>query len=481
MDPIWQNAQSLTRRHFFGQTKVGIGALALASLLEQETRGSEKQGPQATHAPHFAPKAKRVICLHMAGSPPQHELFDYKPKLVEMNGKPCPKEILENERFAFIKGHPELLGTPYKFHRSGKSGILVSEILPHIASVIDDITVVKSMHTDQFNHAPAQMFLYTGSARFGNPSMGAWLTYGLGSESQDLPAFVVLVTGKTPDAGKSVWGSGFLPTIFQGVECRSHGEPVLYVNNPKGMDRSVRRRSLDALRDLNQIQFEQAGDPETLTRIGQYEMAFRMQISVPEIMDITREPQPIHEMYGTEPGKASFANNCLLARRLVERGVRFVQLFDWGWDTHGVGKDNDIVHYLPTKCKQIDKPIAALIRDLKARGLLEETLILWTGEFGRTAMNEKRNNSPFFGRDHHPHCFSIWMAGGGVKGGFSYGETDELGYFAVENKMHVHDLQATILHLLGIDHRRLTYKFLGLDQRLTSVTREAVVHQPILA
>jgi hypothetical protein len=482
MDPVFELAREITRRELFNQCSVGIGAIALASLLKDEAYGrSESVNPLAPKGPHFRPRAKTVISLHMAGAPPHHELFDYKPKLVQLNGELCPKEILKNERFAFIKGHPRLLGTPYKFRPHGKSGILISELLPNIAGVVDEITVIKSMYTDQFNHAPAQMFLYTGSPRFGNPSMGSWLTYGLGTENQDLPAFVVLVTGKTPDAGTSVWGSGFLPTIFQGVRCRSEAEPVLYVSNPKGMDRSARRRSLDALRRLNQLQYEQSGDPETMTRIEQYEMAFRMQVSVPEVMDISKEPKQVHEMYGTEPGKASFANNCLLARRLVERGVRFVQLFDWGWDTHGTSAGDDIVNHLPNKCKQVDRPIAALIRDLKDRGLLDQTLVIWAGEFGRTAMNEKRNDSKFLGRDHHPHCFAIWMAGGGVKGGFSYGETDDLGYFVAQDKMHVHDLQATVLHLLGMDHRRLTFRFQSLEQRLTSVTREAVVHQAILA
>lgn len=480
MDPRLEAVQQTTRRFFLGQCKVGVGAIALASLLEREAEAGAA-APLAPKTPHFPGKAKSVIYLHMAGSPPQQELFDFKPKLVELNGKPCPKEFLEKERFAFIKGHPHLLGTPYRFAPRGKCGTSISELLPHLSEVADDIAVVRSMYTDQFNHAPAQLFLHTGSARFGNPSMGAWITYGLGSENQDLPGFMVLVSaGKTPDAGKSVWGSGFLPTIFQGVECRTVGEPVLYVTNPKGMSPQLRRQTLDAIRDLNEEQLRRSGDPEILTRIAQYEMAYRMQASVPDVMDISKEPAAVQAAYGAEPGKASFANNCLLARRLVERGVRFVQLFDWGWDIHGTGTQNDIVHHLPQKCKEMDRPVAALLKDLKQRGLLDQTLVVWSGEFGRTAMNEKRNNSTFLGRDHHPHCFSIWLAGGGIKGGIAYGATDELGYRVAEKPVHVHDLQATILHLLGFDHRRLTFRFQGLEQRLTGVTRPAVVQKALL-
>jgi uncharacterized protein (DUF1501 family) len=426
--------------------------------------------PLAPKPPHFRAKAKRIISLHMAGAPPQQELFDYKPKLVELNGQLCPEEFLKNERFAFIKGHPKLLGTPYKFHPRGQSGVSISELLPYLGEVADELAVVRSMYTDQFNHAPAQMMLYTGSSQFGRPSMGAWLTYGLGCETRNLPSFVVLVSGgKVPDAGASVWGSGFLPTLYQGVQCRSSGEPVLDLANPPGMSRDVRRRSLDALGDLNRMSFDHFGDPETETRIAQYEMAYRMQMSVPEVMNIADEPKQVHNLYGTEPGAVSFANNCLLARRLVEGGVRFVQLFDWGWDIHGTSKETDIVHHLPEKCRSIDRPIAALIKDLKQRGLLDETLVVWSGEFGRTPMNEERNGSKFLGRDHHPHSFSAWMAGGGVKGGQTVGATDELGYHAVEDRMHVHDLQATLLHLMGLDHTRLTFKFQGRHFRLTDV------------
>ncbi|MFG0285779.1 MAG: DUF1501 domain-containing protein, partial [Phycisphaerales bacterium JB039] len=332
------------------------------------------------------------------------------------------------------------------------------------------VTVVRSMHTEQFNHAPAQLFLYTGSPLLGRPSMGSWITYGLGAEADDLPGFVVLVSGgKTPSAGKSVWGSGFLPSVHQGVQCRTAGDPVLYVSDPAGMRRSTRRRSLDALRDLNEQRRARTGDPDLDSRIEQYELAFRMQVSVPDVMDISRESARVLDEYGAEPGKGSFANNCLLARRLVERGVRFVQLFDWGWDTHGTGPSDDIVHQLPLKCRQTDQPIAALVRDLKRRGLLDDTLVIWSGEFGRTCMNEARNGSTFLGRDHHPGCFTIWMAGGGVRRGYVHGETCEFGYRITRDPVHVHDLQATILHLLGLDHERLTYRYQGRDFRLTDV------------
>jgi hypothetical protein len=472
-----------TRRQFFHNCWSGVGAAALASLLDRSLFAAGELAPAARPsgnplAPkptHFPARAKHVIYLHMAGSPPQLELFDFKPKLQELNGKPCPDSLLKKERFAFIKGVPKMLGTPYKFARHGSSGMEMSELLPMLSSLSDELVLVRSMFTEQLNHAPAQIFLHTGSAQFGRPSMGSWLTYGLGSETQSLPGFVVLVSGdKTPDGGTSLWGSGFLPTVYQGVQCRSQGDPVLYISNPDGMDAAGRRRSIDAIRDLNQLQLRETGDPEIVTRIEQYELAYRMQSSVPELMDVSSEPKHVHEMYGTEPGKVSFANNCLLARRLVERGVRFVQLYDWGWDLHGTNGSNDIVNELPKKARQMDRPCAALIRDLKQRGLLDETLVIWGGEFGRTPMNEERDGSKFLGRDHHPHAFSIWMAGGGVKGGITHGATDELGYHAVDDKVHVHDLQATILRLLGLDHKRLTYKFQGRQYRLTDVYGEVV-------
>ncbi len=485
MDPTLRDVtnehlRAITRRHFFGKCAAGIGSAALASLLDEKLFAAvptvSADNPLSPKKPHFAPKAKRVIYLHMAGAPSTLDLFDYKPKLVEMNGQPCPESLFKKERFAFIKGVPKMLGTPHKFARHGECGTELCELLPHLATVVDDIAVIKSMHTEQFNHAPAQLFLHTGSSRLGRPSMGSWLTYGLGSETQNLPAFVVLVSGgKSPDGGASLWGSGFLPTVYQGVQCRSQGDPVLYVSNPPGMDAKTRRHSLDALKDLNQMQLEEVGDPETLTRIAQYELAYKMQTNVPELMEIDKEPQAMHELYGTEPGKASFGNNCLLARRLLERGVRFVQLFHWGWDQHGDSKSNDIRDGLARQTKQTDQACTALIKDLKERGLLDDTLIVWGGEFGRTPMNEDRSKNPdLIGRDHHPHAFSIWMAGGGIKGGITYGATDELGYHVAEDKVHVHDLHATILHCLGLEHTKLTYKFQGRDFRLTDVFGEVV-------
>jgi hypothetical protein len=477
-----QLARAQTRRQFL--KSAGAGAIALAELLGREAaaRPPAAGNPLAPRPPQFAPKARRVIYLHMSGAPPQHELFDYKPKLVELHMKPCPDELLKNQRFAFIKGQPKLLGTPYQFARCGRSGAWVSELLPHFRGVVDEVAFVKSMYTDQFNHAPAELFLYTGAPRNGGAALGSWITYGLGSESEDLPGFVVLISGGTdPTGGKALWSTGYLPTVFQGVQCRTTGDPILYVSDPKGMDRATRRRSLDALRKLNEYELEQFGDPETLTRINQYELAFRMQLAVPEVMDIGREPPKMLEMYGAKPGAASFANNCLLARRLVERGVRYVQLFDWGWDTHGTSAGDDIVKHLPKKCKEIDRPVAALLKDLKARGLLDSTLVVWGGEFGRTSMNEARGGSKFLGRDHHPHCFTMWLAGAGVKKGVTLGATDELGYFITEGKMGIHDLQATILHLLGLDAWKLTYPYQGLQQRLIGPEGAAEVRHELLA
>jgi len=484
MNLFFDQARAVTRRHFLQQSPAGLGAIALASLLGKAGQAAPQASanPLSVRPPTRPAKAKRVIYLHMSGGPPQLDLFDYKPELVKHHLQPCPDELLQNQRFAFIKGHPKLLGTPFKFQQYGESGAWLSEQLPHLSTVVDDLAIIRSMHTDQFNHAPAELFIYTGSAQFGGASMGSWVTYGLGSESQDLPGFVVLVSGGTdPTGGKSLWGSGFLPSVFQGVQCRTVGDPILYVSDPKGMTRETRRRSLDALQQLNQQELQQFGDPETLTRINQYELAYRMQMSVPDVTEIRNEPEHIHKLYGTKPGAASFANNCLLARRLVERGVRYVQLFDWGWDTHGTGKGDDIVNHLPNKCQQVDRPVAALIKDLKQRGLFDDTLIIWGGEFGRTPMNEERNGSKFLGRDHHPHCFSIWMAGGGIKGGASLGETDDLGYFITRDQMEVHDLQATILHLLGLDPFTLSYPFQGLEQRLIGPEGAAKVQQALLA
>jgi hypothetical protein len=467
---------NITRRHFFKQTGFGIGAAALASILNKDLFASASApDPLTIQPPHFAPKAKSVIYLFMAGAPSTLDLLDYKPKLNEMNGQYCPESLIKNERFAFIKGRPKMLGSPHKFHRHGKSGQEISVLLPHLAMIADEVAIVRSMHTTQFNHAPAQLFMSTGHQIMGRPSMGSWLTYGLGSECHDLPGFVVLISGdQQPDGGKSCWGSGFLPSVYQGVEFRNSGEPVLYLSNPEGMSPLARRRALDALRNLNQMQLEDVGDPEITTRIAAYEMAYRMQTSVPELTDISKEPQSIHEMYGTQPGKASFGNNCLLARRLVERGVRFVQLYHRGWDQHGDSEGNSLLTALPRMCKSIDQSAAALVMDLKQRGLLDETLVVWGGEFGRTPMNEERGGSKFPGRDHHPRAFCIWMAGGGIKPGITVGKTDDFGYNIAEDAVDVHDLHATMLHLMGMDHLKLTYKFQGRDFRLTDVSGEVV-------
>jgi len=486
MDFRLERARAVTRRQFLVNSQTGLGALALAMLMQRDGRAADHaandQNPMAPRAPQFAAKAKHVIYLHMSGAPPQQDLFDYKPELVKHNMQPCPDSLLKNQRFAFIKGHPKLLGSPYKFEECGQSGAWVSELLPNFKEVVDDAAIIHSMQTDQFNHAPAELFIYTGSSRAGGAALGSWVTYGLGSENQDLPGFVVLISGGTdPTGGKALWSTGFLPSVYQGVQCRTSGDPILYVSNPKGMDRATRRQTLDALRQLNEVELSQFGDPETLTRINQYELAFRMQMSVPEVMDIAQEPEKVRVRYGAQPGAGSFANNCLLARRLVERGVRYVQLYDWGWDCHGTNASDDIVQHLPQKCKEVDRPIAALLKDLKERGLLEETLVIWGGEFGRTSMNEARGGSTFLGRDHHPHCFTIWMAGGGIKGGIRLGATDDLGYFITEDTMSVRDLQATILHLLGLDAWKFTYAYQGLHQRLIGPEGEGKVRKELLA
>jgi uncharacterized protein (DUF1501 family) len=411
----------------------------------------------------------------MAGAPSQLDLFDPKPRLKDLEGQAIPEELVKGERFAFIRGTPKVLASPYKFAKAGQTGADISELLPNIASIADDITLIRSMKTDHFNHAPAQLFVHTGSQLPGRPGMGSWLTYGLGTENRDLPGFVVLTSGPNgPDGGAALWSSGFLPTVYQGVPFRSAGDPVLYVSNPPGMSDKVRRESLDAVNALNGINLGKVGDPEIATRMAQYELAYRMQSSVPDLMDISKEPPEVHAAYGTEPGKTSFANNCLLARRLAERGVRFIQLYHWGWDSHGTGPGDDLMTSLPERCRQTDQASAALIRDLKQRGLLDDTLVVWGGEFGRTPMNEARNGSTFLGRDHHPHAFSMWMAGGGVKRGAVIGATDELGYNVVEDSVHVHDLQATILHLMGLDHTKLTSRSQGRNFRLTVVSGEVV-------
>jgi hypothetical protein len=472
MNPNLDQLQQITRRQFLkAGSQLSLGAIALQALSGSARASSNPLNPLAPRQSHFKPKAKRIIYLHMSGAPPHLDLFDYKPELVKRNGQLCPDDFIKGKKFAFTSGTPRLLGTPRKFAQHGKGGVWMSDAVPNFHTIADEMCVIRSMNTDQFNHAPAELLLFTGSPRQGRPSFGSWVTYGLGSENENLPGFVVLISsGVQPSAGQSGWGSGFLPSVFQGVQCRSKGDPVLYVSDPAGMDRSLRRKTLDALRDLNEMQAEELGHPETITRIAQYELAYRMQVSVPDVMDISREPKALLEDYGAKPGEASFANNCLLARRLVEQGVRYVQLFDWGWDFHGTGPSEDIRDGLTNKCARTDKPVAALIRDLKQRGLLEDTLVVWGGEFGRTPFREGRTaEGKILGRDHYPDCYSLFLAGGGIKGGFSYGHTDELGFSVVENKVHVHDLQATILHLLGFNHEKLTFRFQGRDFRLTDV------------
>ena len=475
MHPFFEDRLRLqTRRHFLSDAgQFSLGAVALQALAAKAPAAgaSSVDNPLASRKPPQAAKANRVIYLHMSGGPPNLDIFDYKPQLVKHNGEPCPDSFLQGRRFAFTSGVPKLMGSPRTFKQYGKAGIWMSDAVPNFHEVADDITIVRSMYTEQFNHAPAELLLFTGHARQGRPSLGSWVSYGLGTENQDLPAFVALISsGTQPSGGQGCWGSGFIPSVYQGVQCRSKGDPVLFASDPPGMTRDLRRKMLDALRELNERQQAELGHAETATRIAQYELAFRMQSSVPEVMDISQESAKTLAAYGAKPGESSFANNCLLARRLVEQGVRFVHLFDWGWDFHGTGAATGITDGLTKKMADTDKPTVALIRDLKQRGLLEDTLIVWGGEFGRTPFREGRTaGSNVLGRDHYPDCFSIFLTGGGVKAGFDYGATDEMGFAGIENKVHVHDLQATILHLLGFDHQRLTYRFQGRDYRLTDV------------
>ena len=474
----YKKAEYNTRRHFLKKCMSGLGATALAGLSGYDLLGGASASPVENTVskllPHFAPKAKNVIFLHMAGAPSQLELFDYKPVLNQLDGKDCPPSLMEGKKFAFLKGIPKMLGSQAVFNRHGESGAYVSDYLPNFAKIVDEVTFLKAVHTEEFNHAPAQLFMHTGSPRLGRPSMGSWVTYGLGSENQDLPGFVVLVSGGEPSAGKSVYGSGFLPTIHQGVQCRSKGDPVLFLSNPDDINSSLRKQSIDAINKINQQEYLESKDPEILTRIAQYELAYRMQTAVPEVMNIDDEPAWVHEMYQTRPGENSFANNCLLARRLVEKGVRFIQLFDRRWDSHGAGPGNGVDGALKNACTLIDQPMTALIQDLKQRGLLEETLVVWGGEFGRTPMMEARSGADFKGRDHNGDAFTMWMAGGGIKKGYTHGETDEIGFAGVSGRVHVHDLQATILHQLGFDHEKLTYHFQGRDFRLTDVHGKVV-------
>ncbi len=463
--------QHSTRRQFLHSAgQFSLGAIALDTLLGNAA-AAPTHNPMEARKPHFPGKAKRVVYLHMSGAPPHLDILDYKPELVKRDGQPAPDAFVKGKTFAFTSGTPKLMGTPRTFAQYGKGGTWLSDAVPNFHRIADELCVIKSMWTDQFNHAPAELLLYTGSPRQGRPSMGSWVTYGLGSENENLPGFVVLISsGVQPSGGANCWSTGFIPSVFQGVQCRSKGDPVLYVSDPTGMDRDLRRKTLDALRDLNEDQVKELGHPETATRIAQYELAFRMQTSVPEVMDISREPQAVLDSYGAKPGDSSFANNCLLARRLLEQGVRFVQLFDWGWDFHGTNPNEDIRDGLTKKMQRTDQPIAAFIEDLKQRGMLDDTLVIWGGEFGRTPFREGRTSGGgVLGRDHFPDAFALWMCGGGVKGGMTFGETDELGFSVVQDKVHIHDLQATILHLLGFDHTKLTFRFQGRDYRLTDV------------
>jgi hypothetical protein len=453
--------KTLSRRWFMEQCGVGMGAFALQSLLANQVLGATGDDPLAPKQPHFEPKIKNVIFLFMAGAPSHLELFDNKPQLAKFDGTLPPADLLKGYRAAFINPNSKLLGPKFKFAKYGQSGAEISELLPHLTKVVDDITIVKSMTTDAFNHAPGQVLMNTGSQQFGRPSLGAWVTYGLGSESRNLPAFVVFSSGKKgPSGGNSCWGSGFLPTVYQGVTFRSSGDPVLYLSNPEGIDNTVQRESLDSIKKLNEMRLGVTGDPEIATRINSFEMAFRMQSSAPELMDLSKEPKHVLDMYGAEPGKPSFAMNCLLARRLVERGTRFVQLYHEAWDQHG-----NLVADIKKNCQDTDQACAALVQDLKQRGMLKDTLVIWGGEFGRTPMVQGGSD----GRDHHPNAFTMWLAGGGLKPGITLGESDELGFNVTKDKVHVHDLHATILHLLGFDHTKLTYKFQGRNFRLTDV------------
>ncbi len=456
-----------TRREFFGQAGLSIGTLGLASLLAGDAPANPRRAanPMAPRPAHFPPKAKSVIYLFMAGGPSQLELFEDKPMLRRLSGQTPPESFMTGKRFAFLKGNETLLGPNHTFERYGRSGAVLSDLLPYHREIVDDVCFIKSMQTDVFNHGPAKLFMQTGSPQPGRPSMGSWVTYGIGSEANDLPGFVVLQSGpRGPRGGSALWSSGFLPTTYQGVPFRGQGDPILNLRSPDGFDRTAQKAFTDAVGELNRLRLDVVGDPEIQTRIAAYEMAYRMQISAPALMDIGQEPKSVLEMYGAEPGKASFANNALLARRLVERGVRFVQLYHTSWDQHGGAESLD--KELPLRCREVDQASAALVKDLKQRGLLDDTLVVWGGEFGRTPMGERRKPT---GRDHHIDSFTVWLAGGGVKPGISYGETDELGLSVTKNPVHVHDLQATILNLLGFDHERLVFRFQGRDFRLTDV------------
>jgi hypothetical protein len=471
--------QAQTRRHFLRSFSAGVGSMFLGSLASQFSLPTAKaaergvdgnlrldftrdpSNPLSVLPPQFAARSKRIIYLHMAGAPSQLELFDYKPELTKLDGQDCPASFLAGKRFAFISGVPKLLGSQFPFHQTGKSGQWISDRLPHLEKHIDDLCLIK-----------------TGNPRLGYPSLGSWVIYGLGTENQNLPGFIVLVSGgNQPDGGKQLWGSGFLPSVYQGVQCRSQGEPVLYLENPTDVSRPLRRRMLDVVDKIDQQSYTEFGNPETVTRIAQYEMAFRMQMDATDAMDIHKESPAVLAAYAAKPGESSFANNCLVARRLAERGVRFIQLYHWGWDDHGTSAKDSVTLGLADRCRETDQPIAALLTDLKQRGMLEDTLVVWGGEFGRTSMRENRSGQvmPFAGRDHNPGAFTIWMAGGGIKPGMTLGETDAMGYEIVKDPVEVRDLHATMLYVLGFDHRKLNYSFQGLEQKLTSVKPARVV------
>jgi hypothetical protein len=466
---------SATRRHFFRECGIGVGKFALASLLagglsRQAVAAPTSANPLAAKPPHYPAKAKAVIHLFMAGAPSQLEMFDNKPELARLEGKPIPPSVIGGQRYAFIRPDAATLGPRFKFAKYGQSGAELSEVLPNLAKVVDDICIIRSCHTDQFNHAPAQIFLNTGFAQPGRPSIGSWVTYGLGAETSDLPAFVVMSTGSGISGGAANWGSGFLPSLYTGCRFRNQGDPILNVTSPEGIDARLQRDTLDFLSDLNHRRLESEGDPEIATRIASYEMAYRLQTSAPELMDFKDESKETMDLYGCDPAKPSFARACLLARRMVERGVRFINIYHEGWDGH-----SDVAGNVKNNCAATEKGTAALIQDLKQRGLLDSTLVVWGGEFGRTPMVESNPTlGRSLGRDHHPQAYTTWLAGGGIKPGLTYGATDDLGFHVADNPVHVHDLQATILHLLGLDHERLTYRYAGRDFRLTDVHGKVV-------
>ena len=467
----------MTRRHFFGRTSTGIGAAALGFLLDRELRADAARPPGLESLPHFKPSARRIIYLFQSGGPSQMETFDYKPRLMEFQGVELPGSVRKGQRLTSMSATQSsfpIVPSKYAFAQHGQSGAWVSELLPHTAKVADDLSFVKSMHTEAINHDPAVTFFQTGAQIAGRPSMGSWVAYGLGAETADLPAFVVMISPGSGGGGQPLydrlWGSGFLPTRYQGVKFRSVGDPVLYLSNPPGFPAENRRAYLDTLNKLNEMKLSEFGDPEIATRIAQYEMAFRMQTSVPELADLSKEAPSTFSLYGEDSRKpGTFAYNCLLARRLAERGVRFIQLYHRDWDHHG-----NLPKGLPRQCEQTDRAAAALVTDLKQRGMLDETLVIWGGEFGRTVYCQGRLTKDDYGRDHHPRCFTIWMAGGGVKPGVTLGATDDYCYNITQDPVHVHDLQATILHCLGVDHTRLTFKFQGRHFRLTDVHGQVV-------